>query len=231
MKFVLGGYDESAVEQALLLRQAIPGSKVNVLALGPPSRTDELLRAALALGCDSATAVGADLPPLADPVAVGRALGEALRARGPIDLVLFGKHAGDDEEGLVGPVAAAVLGLPFVGFVVDLRFDPGSGRFKFRRSVERGEEGWEAPTPLAVGLQQAWNDPRAATLPAILRSRKAPIARSPTPPPEPSAPRSTAAKFLLPAPREGAKLIEYDSPQQAAEKLVKLLREEAKVFP
>jgi electron transfer flavoprotein beta subunit len=231
VKFVLGGYDESAVEQALLLRQAVPGSKVAVVTLGPPSRTDEVLRAALALGCDSATALAADLPPLADPVAVGRALAEGIRARGPADLLLFGKQAGDDEEGLVGPVAAAALGMPFVGFVVDLRFDAASGRFTFRRSVERGEEGWEAPVPLAVGLQQAWNDPRTATLPAILRSRKAPIARGAVAAAAPGAARSVGTQFSLPAPREGAKLIEYDSPQKAAEKLVKILREEAKVFP
>jgi electron transfer flavoprotein beta subunit len=231
VKFVLAGYDESAVEQALLLRQALPGSKVTVVALGPATRTDELLRAALALGCDAASAVEASVPPLADPVAVGLALADAIRARGPTDLLLFGKQAGDDEEGLVGPVVAAALGIPFVGYVVDLRFDPAAGRLGFRRSVERGEERWEAPLPLAVGLQQAWNDPRTATLPAILRSRKAPIARAAAAPAPAGRPSSAGTSFALPPPRQGAKMIEYDAPAQAAEKLVKALREEAKVFP
>jgi len=231
VKFVLAGYDESAVEQALLLRQAVPGSKVGVVALGPPSRTDELLRAALALGCDSASAVEAGVPPLADPIAVALALAEGIRARGSTDLLLFGKQAGDDEEGLVGPAVAAALGIPFVGYVVDLRFDASTGRFAFRRSSERGEERWEAPRPLAVGLQQAWNDPRTATLPAILRSRKAPIARLAAAPAPAGRPASVASAFALPPPRQGAKMIEYDAPSQAAEKLVKVLREEAKVFP
>jgi electron transfer flavoprotein beta subunit len=231
VKFVLAGYDESAVEQALLLKQEAAGSKVHAVALGPASRIDELLRASIALGCDSATAVDADVGPLDDPLTAARGLASAIGSLGTHDLLLFGKQAGDDEEGVVGGATAEALGIPFVGFVVDLHYDAASGRLRFHRSVERGEEAWTAPPPLAVGLQQAWNDPRTATLPAILRSRKTPIARRPSPPVDPSSPRSVPERFSLPPPRQGAKMIEYRSPQEAAQKLVQLLREEAKVFP
>jgi len=209
----------------------VPGSKVHAVALGPPTRTDEVLRASIALGCDTATAVTLEVAPLHDPLATGRALGEAVAGIGPHDLVLFGKQAGDDEEGLAGGAAAETLGIPFLGFVIDLRFDAASGRLKFRRSAEQGEESWEAPLPLAVGLQQAWNDPRTATLPAILRSRKATIARRVPTAPAATAGASLGEKFALPPPRQGAKMIEYRTPQEAAEKLVRLLKEEAKVFP
>ncbi|HTT15993.1 MAG TPA: electron transfer flavoprotein subunit beta/FixA family protein [Thermoplasmata archaeon] len=230
VKFVLAGYDESAVEQALLLRQELPGSSVHVLAVGPSTRVDEVLRAALALGCDRATAVEAPVPPLADPTATARALAGAIRPLGRFDLVLFGKQAGDDEEGIVGAAAAQALDLPFVGHVVDLRPASDGQRLRFRRSVERGEESWEAPLPLAVGLQQAWNDPRTATLPAILRSRKAPLGRQPAVDPAGTA-RSVGTGFALPPPRQGARMIEFSSPEEAARQLVRLLREEAKVFP
>ena len=98
-------------------------------------------------------------------------------------------------------------------------------------AVEQGEESWEVPLPCAVGLQQAWNDPRTASLPAILRSRKASIAhRAVAGAPAPG-PASAPARFALPPPRQGAKMIEYRTPAEAAERLVRLLREEAKVFP
>jgi electron transfer flavoprotein beta subunit len=231
VKFVLAGYDESAVEQALLFKTELPGSRVHAVALGPASRTDEVLRATIALGCDSATAVDADTVPLADPVATARGLAAAIGTLGPVDLLMFGKQAGDDEEGLVGSATAELLGVPFVGYAVDVRRDPASGRLRFRRSTERGEESWEAPVPIALGLQQAWNDPRTATLPSILKSRKATIARRPAPAPDAGAGRSAVGRFALPPPRQGAKMIEYRSPQEAAEKLVRLLKEEAKVFP
>jgi len=231
VKFVLTGYDESAVEQALLLKQEAPGSKVHAVALGPAGRTDEVLRASIALGCDTATAVEGSPGPMDDPGATARGLAAALSSLGHLDLVLFGKQAGDDEEGVVGGSTAERLGLPFVGFVTDLHFDAKAGRLRFGRSVERGQETWEAPLPLALGLQQAWNDPRTATLPAILRSRKAPIARRPAAAAPDPDPRSVSTRFALPSPRQGAKMIEFKTPQEAAEKLVRLLREEAKVFP
>ncbi len=230
VKFTLGGYDESAVEQALLLKEAVPGSHVHAVSVGPSPRAPEVLRAALALGCDDATWVKADLASLADPVAVARALAPALGTI-PHDLVLVGKQATDDEEGLVAGALGELLATPHFGFVVDLRWDPGSSRFRFQRPTETGVETWEAPPPCVVGLQQAWNDPRTAKLPAILKSREAPIREVEAGPSAAGAPTSAAERFTLPPPRTGARMIEFRTPEEAAEKLVRILREEAKVFP
>jgi electron transfer flavoprotein beta subunit len=230
VKFVLAGYDESAVEQALLLREAIPGSKVHVVSYGPAPRTEEVLRAAVALGCDQATWVDSASETSGDPVVAARALA---RVVGPLphDLVLCGKQAGDDESGVVAAALGELLSVPDFGGVVDLRWDAMSSQFHFQRSTEAGQESWTSPTPCVVGLQQAWNDPRTAKLPAILKSRKAAIAHVSGPDVSPSEPRSVPEKFELPPPRTGAKLIEYKTAEEAAQKLVRILREEAKVFP
>jgi len=230
VKFVLAGYDESAVEQALLLKEANPGSRVHVVSAGPSPRADEVLRASIALGCDVATHV--DLPTTGastDPVAVARALAVAVAAA-PHDLVICGKQAGDDEAGLVAAALGELLGVPDFGYVVDLRYDAARKLLTFERSAEGGQELWEAPLPCVIGLQQAWNDPRTAKLPAILKSRKAPIAKV-APGAGGTTPSSRPEKFELPPPRLGAKLIEFKTPQEAAQKLVRILREEAKVFP
>ncbi len=99
VKFVLAGYDESAVEQALLLKESVPGSTVHVLTCGPAPRAEEVLRAAIALGCDRATWVEAPAALAADPVRAAIAIAAVLRSA-PADLVLCGKQAGDDEAGL-----------------------------------------------------------------------------------------------------------------------------------
>ncbi len=95
---------------------------------------------------------------------------------------------------------------------------------------------YEVPGPLVVGLQQAWNDPRTAKLPNILKSRRAPIekigwsdtsaALGPL-----GTPAYDAERFQLPPARTGARMIGYKTPAEAAEKLVRILREDAKVFP
>ena len=235
VKYVLAGYDESAVELALLLKEAGAASRVHVVAVGPAPRTEEVLRSALALGADTATCV--ETPPDLVPDAIGIARLLAVAAeRHPHELVLVGKQAGDDEGGIVGPALGEFLGVANFPAVVDLRWDAARSTFTFRSAVEGGSWRLEAPPPLVVSLQQAWNDPRTARLPNILKSRRAPIDRI-------SAAEVTQAlgervsrlarptAFRLPPPRTGAKLIEYSTPEEAAEKLVRLLRDEAKVFP
>jgi electron transfer flavoprotein beta subunit len=230
VKFVLAGYDESAVEQALLLREAIPGSKVHVVSAGPAPRTEEVLRASLALGCDQATWVETSPGVSPDPVSSARSLARAVSAI-PHDLVLCGKQAGDDEASVVGAALAELLGVPDFSSVLDLRWDPSATRLRFQRATEAGVEKWEAPLPCVISLQQAWNDPRTAKLPAILKSRKLPIAKVPLETPGGSAGTSRPKKFELPPPRTGAKMIEFKTPEEAAQKLVRILKEEAKVFP
>ena len=235
VKFVLSGYDESAVEQALLLKEAGAATTVRVVSVGVPTRTEEVLRSALALGCDSATSI--ELPPgtPVDQIGVARILA-AYVERIPHELVLVGKQAGDDEAGLVGAALAEFLHVADFPAVVDLRWDPARGAFSFQVAGEGGAWKTEARPPLVLGLQQAWNDPRTARLPNILKSRRAAIEKVPA-----SAVASVLADrterharpvgFRLPPPRTGAKILEYTSAEEAAEKLIRILREEAKVFP
>ncbi|EQD53461.1 Electron transfer flavoprotein, beta subunit [mine drainage metagenome] len=228
VKFLLAGYDESAVEQALLLKEAHPASAVHAIACGPAPRSEEALRAALALGADRATWVESSADVAGDPPRAARAIAAAL-AGTPFDLVLCGKQAGDDESGLFAGALGEALGVPDVGYVVDLRWSAADRRFVFQRAIESGTERWDAPAPLVVALQQAWNDPRTAKLPNILKSRRATIAKVAAA----AAPAAgwAAERFELPPPRTGARPIEYKTPEEAAQQLVRILREEAKVLP
>jgi electron transfer flavoprotein beta subunit len=235
VKFVLAGYDESAVEQALLLKEAVPGSKVRAISVGPAPRTEEVLRATIALGCDAATWVETAAEIAVDPLFAARALSVAAK-RAPFDLMIVGKQAGDDESGIVPAALGEFLGLPDFSFVLDLRATGDGKGLTFQRATELGTESWESPLPCVIGLQQAWNDPRTAKLPNILKSRKAPIDRLAwseigNAAGKSGAPRSQSTRFTLPPPRAGAKMIEYKTPEEAAQKLVKILKEDAKVFP
>jgi len=236
VKWVLSGYDESAVEQALLLKESVPGTTVRALSLGVAPRTDEVVRAALALGCDSAAV--ADLPKdlAPDPLLIARAAAVVLGRWPSVGLVLAGKQAGDDEEGLVPGAVAELRGVEGYGFVTNLRWDAARNRFTFDRAIEGAVEHYALPPPVVLGLQQAWNDPRTAKLPNILKSRKAPIERVPWSEVEaalgaPVAAGTRPAGFRLPTPRSGARMIASKTPEEAAAELVRVLREEAKVFP
>jgi electron transfer flavoprotein beta subunit len=234
VKWVLTGYDESAVEQALLLKESIPESTVRAIAFGPAPRTEEILRSALALGCDAATWVEQRAEATVDPLWSAEALAVACR-KSSFDLILAGKQALDDEAGIVGPAVAEQLGIADYGPVVDLRWDAGARQFTFSRALEGGSERAVAPTPLLVCLQQAWNDPRTAKLQNVLKARRIAIDRvgwGDLPFGTGSGAAGThVTGFRLPPPRTGAKMIEYKTPEEAAQKLARLLREEAKALP
>jgi electron transfer flavoprotein beta subunit len=235
VKWVLAGYDESAVEQALLLKESVPGTTVRVISYGPLARAEEVLRAAIALGCDAATSVERPADAPSDPLLTAAALHLAL-SRHSASLVLCGKQAGDDEGGIVGPAVAELLGVPDYGVAVNVRLDPAGSALTLQQSVEGGLLKIRGKLPALVALQQAWNDPRTAKLPNILKSRKAPIDRivAADVTTAIAARRAAATRrggFRLPPPRTGAKMIEYKTPEEAAQSLVKILREEAKVFP
>jgi electron transfer flavoprotein beta subunit len=235
VKFVLAGYDESAVEQALLLKEAIAGSTVHAVSLGPPARAEELVRAALALGADRATVVEAPPAIAHDPVATARALALALAP--PPELILLGKQALDAQSGLVPAALAALLDRIELSPAVDLRWDAASGRFRLGIVREEGRLTLAVPPPIVVGLQEAWNDPRTAKLPMILKSRRAAVARVPLATVEAAlaalgpAPEVRPLTFRLPPPRTGARLIDYKTPEEAAARLVLVLGDEAKVLP
>jgi electron transfer flavoprotein beta subunit len=231
IRWVLAGYDESAVEQALLLREANPPSEVRAVSFGPPPGAEEALRAALALGCDAATWVEAPPGAVPDLRTTVRALAEAARSH-PADLCLLGVQSLDAESGTVPLALATSLGRPGASAATKLRFLPPAKAFSFERAVEGGVESWTLPAPAVLGLKQADNDPRSARLQNILKSRKMPIERVPAPPsPSGEGPAVRATQFSLPPPRSGARLLSYESPEDAAQKLVRVLREEAKVFP
>lgn len=234
VKWVLTGYDESAVEQALLLKESAPGSRVRAIAFGPAPRTEEILRSALALGCDAATWVEQPSDLLPDPLLSAYALSVACQ-KTPFDLVLVGKQALDDEAGLVGPTVAERLGVADYGPVIDLRWDAAVGNFTFARAIEGGLERMSAAGPMVVCLQQAWNDPRTAKLQNVLKARRIPIEKIAWTEVKtgigPAIPGTRLVAFRLPPPRTGAKMISYKTPEEAAQQLVRLLREEAKVLP
>ena len=75
VKFILNPYDEYALEEALRIKEANPGSLVRAVTLGP-ARCAEVLRAAVAMGADEVLHLRAEEPTL-DGLASARALSRA----------------------------------------------------------------------------------------------------------------------------------------------------------
>jgi len=161
LRMILSESDDHALEQALLLKER-HGAKLTVLALDAPE-VDDALFTALAKGVDRVLKiVGADTPLSTRQAA--RIISQAIpRIPGliPADLILTGVQAIDDLDGLIAPVVAHELDLPFVGIVTGITLDDTGKTALAIREFPGGVRGeFEVTLPAVLGIQAAEKPPR-----------------------------------------------------------------------
>jgi electron transfer flavoprotein beta subunit len=209
VQFVMAPYDEMALEKALRLRDAAGGGTVSVVTVGPPEASKEL-RTALAMGADRAVHVVA---PGAggDALATATALADAVKGL-PHDVVLCGKQATDDDDAAVGPMIAALLGIPCVAFVVAL--DVAGKVATAKREVDGEAEVLEVDLPAVFTAQKGLAEARLPGLKGIMAAKKKPLEEKPAalPPSKTevrslSLPPARAACRKFPATPEGARAL------------------------
>jgi electron transfer flavoprotein beta subunit len=234
VKFVMNPYDEFAVEQALLIKEALKDdTTVTVISLGP-DRVVESLRTALAMGADEAIHVSDPAFDGGDSQANARVLAEVLKGIGP-DLVFCGKQ-GIDYDAAQTPVAVAeFLGIPQALIAVEFTLSDDKTTATVTRRVEGGDEIVELKLPALVSCEKGLNEPRYASLPGIMKAKKKEIKKITLADVGLDASQvgaqgaqSQIVKFSPLPDRPPVKMLPGDPPLQAKE-LVKLLREEAKV--
>lgn len=170
LKMSLNPFDEVAVEQAVSLRQAGQASRVTVVGCGAPVAQD-VLRTALAMGADAAILLDPG-PGEGDAPALLEALSLLVQREG-VDLVLCGKQAIDDDLGDLAPMLAALLDWPQAMSVNRLELiDAG---LRVHCDGDLGLEQWRLPLPAVLGVDLRLCDPRAISLPNMMKAKKAAI--------------------------------------------------------
>jgi electron transfer flavoprotein beta subunit len=170
-KLVVDTMDEYGVEQALRLRDATPGLKVVVLAVGP-ARCEEALRTTLAMGADRAILVETDQ--YLDVVATSSVVAQVASAEAA-DLIFCGGQQTDWDSQALGPATAERLGWPQATWTNALALQ--GVQLTGRHDVDTGSESFTVALPAVVTTQQGLNEPRYPTLPNIMKSRKKELRR------------------------------------------------------
>lgn len=142
--------DLNALEQALRLKDAHPGSTVTVLTMGP-GRAAEIIREGLYRGADNGYLLTDRAFAGADTLATSYALATAIRKIGNYDLIVGGRQAIDGDTAQVGPQVAEKLGLPQVTYAEEvLNVDESARRITVKRHIDGGVETVEAPLPVVL---------------------------------------------------------------------------------
>lgn len=229
IKWIISPYDEYALEQALLIKEATGSGEVILVCAGR-EMAQATLRQGLAMGADRAILIVDAGLETADGLARSRALAAVARQESA-ELVLVGKYGVGMDEWQTGPMLADALDWPHVSSVARLKLS--GGRFEAARSVEGGLELHEGTLPAVFSCEKGLNKPRLTSLKGIMQAKKKPIEQKSGADlglaAESEGPRLVITSIELPESRAGAQLI-GGTPQEAATTLADRLRQEAKVI-
>ena len=140
--------DLNALEQALRLKDANPGSKITVLTMGLP-KAAEVIREAIYRGADNGIVLTDRALGGADTLATSYSLAQAVKKIGDYDIILGGRQAIDGDTAQVGPQIAEKLGIPQVTYAEEI-LSLADGKVTVKRRLEHGTETVVAPLPCVV---------------------------------------------------------------------------------
>jgi electron transfer flavoprotein beta subunit len=235
--FRMNRFDEFALEEALRIREAFPGTRIDVLSAGP-QRAAQTVRRAMEMGADEGIHLVLNDDHYRMPFEIASLIG-AFASDKHYDLILTGIMAEDDMQGQVGPMLAEILGYPWATSVMAVKLKDNDDRPHFpetiqvERELEGGRrEAFELTLPVLLTLQSGINRPRYPALSHVLRARSQALTTIPV------SQGREASPVSLPAPRERIVTLEEPepmktgmilsgSPMEKAEKLLLILQERA----
>lgn len=142
--------DLNALEQALRLKEAHPGSTVTLLTMGP-GRAAEIIREGLYRGADNGYLLSDRAFAGADTLATSYALATAIKKINEYDVIVGGRQAIDGDTAQVGPQVAEKLGLSQITYAEEiLNVDEETRRITVKRHIDGGIETVEGPLPIVI---------------------------------------------------------------------------------
>ncbi len=140
--------DLNALEQALRLKEAYPGTTISLLTMGP-GRAAEIIREGLYRGADNGYLLTDRAFAGADTLATSYALSMAIRKIKDYDLIICGRQAIDGDTAQVGPQVAEKLGLSQITYAEEItKID--NGKVTVKRRLEKGIETVEGKLPIVI---------------------------------------------------------------------------------
>ena len=226
---LMNAYDEQAIEAALRIRETGTACTITVVSVGDGL---DILKHAASLGVDEPVAIAADAGAL-DHHGVARLLAAFVQSRGGADLVLCGRQASDDDQGVVPALLGEHLGLPVVTIARSVDVTAAGDAFGVRvvRVTPDGDETVAVGAPAIVTISNELGQARYPTMAGRMAARKKKIA-SVTPAdlgvaPDALRPRVSVVKQFVPTVKSTCEIIAGGTPAEAAANLIARLRAES----
>jgi len=221
---LMNGFDEQALEAALRLKDAGLEGTICVVSVG--TDTGDILKHAAAMGATEVAAIDADAGAL-DGHATAAHLARYIETSGGADLVLCGRQASDDDQGVVPVLLGERLGLPIVTIARDVAAADGPA-WRVTRVTPDGDEVVEVTGAAVVTVSNELGDPRYPTAANKIKARKVKPAQVAVADrgldAADAAPRVRFTKQFVPTIQGNCEFIAGDTPGEIADRLIEKLR-------
>jgi electron transfer flavoprotein beta subunit len=163
--------DEFAVEEAMLLKEAYPGTIIDAITIGP-DRSAEVIKRAIGMGANHGIHIITESDGHQNPFTIASRIADYARDK-YYTLIFTGVMSEDQMQGQVGPMIAACLSLPWATAVVRQQMAPDNKSVYVEREIEGGSrDTLQLQLPAVLTIQSGINTPRYPSLSNLLRANK-----------------------------------------------------------
>ncbi|CAB1369280.1 putative Electron transfer flavoprotein, beta subunit [Denitratisoma oestradiolicum] len=221
---LINGFDEQAMEAALRLKDA--GAECSIVAVSIGQDLKDLLKHCAALGADEIVAIDPGSTAL-DGQVIANLISAYVKSSGGADLILCGRQASDDDQGVVPILIAEQLGMAVAPLARAVELNGST--LKVTRATPDGDEVVEGQTPAVITVSNELGTPRFPSAKAKMAARKmAPteLAASSLLPADKLQPLVVLTKQFVPEVQGNCEFISGSSPADIAQQLLTKLRSE-----
>lgn len=219
--FRMNRYDEYALEEALLIKESVPDTVVDIITVGP-ERASSVLIKGLEKGADNAVHIKCNNYPSNSSVTAK--LISDFASEKKYDIIFAGVMSEDAMQCTTGPMIAELLSIPFAVSIIKSSIDHNDKTITVESELEGGSiESIKLFMPCLITVQTGINQPRYPSLSGKMRARglkpeiiDADFSETPT----------SKTEYTLSYPDSGVKgTIITGTLEEKADKLIKVLHE------
>lgn len=169
--FSINPFDEIAMEEAAKIKKAFKKEveTIHAVSIGP-SKSKDILRAALARGADTSTLIETELE--IEPLGISKILKEIIEREGS-NLIILGKQSIDDDSNQVGQMLAGLLNWSQATNAAKILIE--GEEIKIEREIDGGVETVKCKLPMVITTDLRLNEPKFIKLPMMMKAKKKPL--------------------------------------------------------
>lgn len=167
---IINPFDVYAIETALKIKQNCDNVEITVLTMGPP-QAEEMLKKAIAVGCDNGVLITDRKFAGADTFATGKTIASTIKNKlSDFDLIICGQFAVDGDTAQTGPSIANQLNIPQVTYVKDIDKCEDNSLI-LQREIEEGIEVVKVKFPALICVLKQDKEATRAYINGIIKAQ------------------------------------------------------------